>query len=149
MASFNKVIAMGNLGADPEIRQAGDAQVATFRIACSERWKDKNTGEQREATEWITCVAWRGLAGIAQSYLRKGSPVLIEGKLKTRSWEDSSTGQKRYATEVLVEDLKLLGSRQEGQGSPGGSSGGSQQGGNRDYSGSGPGSMAPPDDLPF
>lgn len=159
MASFNLVVVMGNLGADPEIRQAGDAQVANFRIACSERWKDKNTGELRENTEWVTIVAWRGLASIAQNYLHKGSPVLVEGKLKTRKWQGSD-GSDRYATEVVADKIELLGSRRDaseqpqGLGNPGGQQASSNpwmtSGGSRDYSGRGQGSSPPADDpLPF
>lgn len=116
MASVNKVILIGNLGADPEIRNTpGGTVVANFRIACTETWRD-NRGERQERTEWVTLVAWRKIAEVAQRYLRKGSQVYIEGKLQTRTWEDRQTGQKRYATEVLVDTLTMLGSRDRNAG---------------------------------
>lgn len=116
--SLNKVLLIGNLGADPEVRSTpGGQQVANFRIACSESWKDQS-GAKQEQTEWVTIVAWRQLAGIAQKYLKKGSMVYIEGKLQTRSWDDKATGGKRYATEILADDIKMLGGKPEGERSP-------------------------------
>ena len=110
--SLNKVQIIGNLGSDPEVRSTPNgAQVATFRVACSESWKDQS-GQRRERTEWVTCVAWRQAAEIAQKYLRKGSKVYVEGKLQTRTWEDKNGGGKRYATEVLVDRLLMLDGRQ-------------------------------------
>ena len=110
--SVNKWIGIGNLGADPEVRSTPNgAQVATFRVACSETWKDQS-GQRQERTEWVTCVAWRAQAEIAQKYLRKGSKVYVEGKLQTRTWEDKSVGGKRYATEVLVDRFLMLDGRQ-------------------------------------
>lgn len=102
MSSVNKVILIGNLGADPEIRhtQAGDA-IANMRIATSESWKDKNSGERREKTEWHTVVVFGPLTKIVEQYLRKGSKVYIEGKLQTRKWQDQS-GNDRYSTEVVL-----------------------------------------------
>ena len=110
--SLNKVQLIGNLGADPEIRSTPNgAQVATFRVACSETWKDQS-GQRQERTEWVTVVAWRQQAEIAQKYLHKGSKVYVEGKLQTRTWEDKNGGGKRYATEVLVDRFLMLDGRQ-------------------------------------
>lgn len=120
MAGVNKVILVGNLGADPETRTIeSGAKVANFSIATSERYKDKN-GNQVDKTEWHNIVMWRGLADIAEKYLKKGSQVFIEGKLRTRSWDDQN-GNKRYTTEVLADNMTLLG-RTEGSGSQGGGS---------------------------
>lgn len=119
--SLNKVQLIGNLGADPEIRSTPNgAQVATFRVACSETWKDQS-GQRQERTEWVTVVAWRQQAEIAQKYLHKGSKVYVEGKLQTRTWEDKNGGGKRYATEVLCDRFTML------DGKPGGQRGESDQ----------------------
>ena len=108
MAGVNKVILVGNLGSDPEVRTIeSGAKVANFSIATSERFKDKN-GNPVERTEWHNIVLWRGLAEIAEKYLKKGSQVFIEGKLRTRSWDDQN-GNKRYTTEVLGDNMTLLG----------------------------------------
>ncbi len=118
MAGVNKVILVGNLGADPESRTIeSGAKVANFSIATSERYKDKN-GNQVDKTEWHNIVVWRGLADIAEKYLKKGSQVFIEGKLRTRSWDDQN-GNKRYTTEILADNMTLLG-RPEGGSSSGG-----------------------------
>ncbi len=110
----NKVILIGRLGADPEIRYIpSGAEVATFRIATSETWTNKN-GEKEERTEWHQIVAWRGLAKICGEYLNKGKLVYIEGKLRTRSWEDKD-GNKRYRTEVEATEMKMLGGPGEGE----------------------------------
>lgn len=108
---INKVILVGNLGADPECRtfQNGDL-VANFSLATSETWQDKNTGEQREKTEWHRCVVFRGLAGVVQQYVRKGSKLYVEGKLQTRKWQDQN-GLDRYTTEIVVDELQMLDSR--------------------------------------
>ena len=118
MRSLNRVELIGRLGADPDIRytQAGDA-VATLSIATSEQWKDKQTGEPREETEWHRCVLWRRLAEIAGQYLQKGSRVYIAGNLKTRKWTDNN-GQDRYTTEIQTKDMMMLDS-QGSQGSQG------------------------------
>ncbi|MBA2565893.1 MAG: single-stranded DNA-binding protein [Gemmatimonadetes bacterium] len=111
----NKVILVGNLGADPEMRQTqGGQSVASFRLATTEKWKDQ------ERTEWHNIVVWNKLAEIAQEYLRKGSTVYLEGRIQTRQWEDK-TGQKRYTTDIVVNEMVMLGGRGEG-GSSGGSS---------------------------
>lgn len=108
MSGVNKVILIGNLGADPEIRHLqNDVSVANFRIATSETYKDRNTGEKREQTEWHSIVAWRGLATITEKYLRKGSKVYVEGKLRTRQWQDKE-GNTRYTTEILADEMTLL-----------------------------------------
>lgn len=114
MASVNKVILVGNLGKDPETRYMpnGDA-VTNITLATTDSWKDKNSGDKREATEWHRVVFFRKLAEIASQYLRKGSQVYIEGSLKTRKWQDKD-GQDRYTTEIVADEMKMLGSRQGG-----------------------------------
>jgi single-strand DNA-binding protein len=109
MASLNKVILVGNLGADPEVRYAasGDA-ICNFRIATTEKSKDKASGEAREATEWHRIVMYRKLAEIAERYLKKGSTVYLEGRLRTRKWTDKE-GQERTTTEIEASDMKMLG----------------------------------------
>jgi len=112
MASLNKVILIGNLGKDPETRNMsnGDA-VANITLATTETWKDKASGEKKEATEWHRVVFFRKLAEIAGQYLKKGSQIYIEGSLKTRKWQDKD-GQERYTTEIVADEMKMLGSRQ-------------------------------------
>jgi len=109
MASVNKVILMGNLGKDPEVRfmPNGDA-VCNFSIATTDNWKDKN-GEKQERTEWHNIVMYRKLAEIAGEYLKKGRPVFIEGRLQTRKWQ-TKEGQDRYTTEIIAESMQMLGS---------------------------------------
>jgi single-strand DNA-binding protein len=118
MASVNKVIAVGNVGKEPEIRttKSGEA-VASFSIATSERWKDKQSGELKEATEWINATAFGKLAEIVQKYVVKGSSVYIEGKLQTSKYTDAN-GQEKYSTKVLVNSLQLLGKKSEGESAP-------------------------------
>lgn len=118
MASLNKVILIGNLGADPETRYApsGDA-ICNLRIATTETWKDKQTGEKREATEWHRVAMFGRLAEIAAQYLRKGSQVYIEGRLQTRKWQDKD-GQDRYTTEIRADEMKMLGGRAGGGDAP-------------------------------
>ena len=130
--SVNKVILVGNLGADPEIRRlnSGDA-VANLRIATSENWRDKASGERRERTEWHNVVIFNeNLVKVAEQYLKKGSTVYIEGQLQTRSWDDQS-GQKKYTTEVVLQrfrgEMQMLGGRGDGDG--GGGGGGNRGGG--------------------
>ena len=111
--SVNKVILIGNLGKDPEIRHLENGvAVANFSIATSENYKDRKTGEKVSQTEWHNIVAWRGLAEIAEKYLKKGAKVYIEGKLKTRTWQDKE-GNNRYSTEVITDNLTMLGSAAE------------------------------------
>ena len=122
--SINKVILIGNLGADPEMRYTQDqSAVASFRIATSERWTDRTTNERRERTEWHRIVCFRRLAEICGEYLHKGSKVYIEGQLQTRSWEGQD-GQTRYTTEVVARDMQMLDSRGGGGGGFGGPEGG-------------------------
>ena len=110
MASVNKVILVGNLGSDPDTRYTpSGVAVANFSIATTETWKDKNTGEKQEKTEWHRIVAWRRLGEICGEYLKKGSQVYIEGSLQTRAWEDKD-GIKRYTTEVVAYKMQMLGS---------------------------------------
>ncbi len=135
--SVNKVILIGNLGADPEIRRTQDGRpIANLRIATSETWRDRNSGERREKTEWHTVVIFNeGLCKVAEQYLKKGSTVYVEGQLQTRKWQDQN-GQDRYSTEVVLQGfnstLTMLGGRGEGGGQGGGrgqSSGGDFGGG--------------------
>lgn len=117
MASVNKVILVGNVGVDPEVRyldgggsmNGQGTKVATFRLATSERYKDRN-GNQQENTEWHNIVAWRGNADVVEKYVHKGTQLYIEGRLRTRQWTDQ-TGNKRYTTEITVDTLQLLGRR--------------------------------------
>ncbi len=127
---INKVILIGNVGQDPEIRYAGDAvngaKVATIRLATTERYKDRN-GNLQEHTEWHTVVVWRNTADVVEKYVKKGSQIYVEGRIRTRSWDDQN-GNKRYATEIMGDTLQLLGRRTEGQNNQGGY-GAPQQGG--------------------
>lgn len=111
MASLNKVLLIGNLGADPEIRYMpnGDA-VTNVRLATTDSWKDKASGDRREITEWHRVVFYRRLAEIAGEYLRKGSSVYIEGRIRTRKWQDKD-GQDRYTTEIEATEMQMLGQR--------------------------------------
>jgi len=111
MAGVNKVILIGNLGKDPEVRHLENGTaVANFSMATSESYKDRSSGERKTITEWHNIVLWRGLAEIAEKYLKKGDQVYIEGKLKTRSWEDKD-GNTRYTTEVVGDNMTMLGIR--------------------------------------
>ncbi len=151
MASVNKVILIGNLGADPEMRYMtnGDA-VCNLRIATTETWKDKNSGEKKEATEWHRIVIFRKLGEIAGQYLQKGSSVYIEGQLKTRKWTDKD-GHDQYTTEVVADEMRMLGSpngaSRSNDNAPRGNSGNGQR------SGGGGGNGRPAsfddDDIPF
>jgi len=115
---INKVILIGNLGADPEVRfMPSGGAVANLRIATSESWKDKQTGEAQERTEWHTVALFNRLAEIAGEYLKKGSKVYIEGSLRTRKWQDKN-GQDRYTTEIICSDMQMLDSRGGGRNSP-------------------------------
>ena len=128
MASVNKVIIVGNLGRDPEMRTfpSGD-QVANVTIATTDRWRDKNTGENKEATEWHRVVFNGRLAEIVGQYLRKGSQVYVEGSLRTRKWTDQA-GMEKFTTEIRADTMQMLGSRQ-GMGGPSGDDGGGYGGG--------------------
>ena len=111
-SGINKVILLGNLGADPELRTtAGGDAVATISIATSDSWKDKNTGEEQQKTEWHRVVFFRRMAEVVGQYLKKGSSVYIEGQLQTNSYEDKNTGEKKYSTQIVARDMQMLGSR--------------------------------------
>jgi single-strand DNA-binding protein len=165
--SVNKVILVGNLGADPEIRRTQDGRpIANLSVATSESWRDKNSGERREKTEWHRVVIFNeGLCKIAENYLKKGSKVYLEGQLQTRKWQDQS-GQDKYSTEVVLQgfngNLTMLDGRNEGGGGGGGRGGdyggggdfgGGSSGGDRGGSGGGFGgggsSRDLDDDIPF
>lgn len=125
---INKVILIGNLGRDPEVRYtAGGSAVANLRIATTESWRDKQSGEKKEATEWHSVVLFGKTAEIAGEYLKKGRTVYIEGRLQTRKYQDKD-GQDRYSTEVVASDMQMLGGG-EGRGEGGGYGGGRQGGG--------------------
>jgi single-strand DNA-binding protein len=110
MAGVNKVILVGRLGRDPEVKYTpSGVAVANFSMATSEEWKDKDSGEKKERTEWHRIVAWRRLGEICGEYLRKGSQIYIEGKLQTRDWEDRD-GNKRYTTEIVAQNMQMLDS---------------------------------------
>ncbi len=111
MAGVNKVILVGRLGKDPEVRhlESGTA-VANFTMATTESYRDRNTGERKDITDWHNIVLWRGLADVAEKYLKKGNLIYVEGKLKTRSWEDKD-GNTRYTTEVVGDNMTMLGGK--------------------------------------
>jgi single-strand DNA-binding protein len=160
MASVNKVILVGNLGADPETRYmpSGDA-IANIRLATTDKWKDKQSGEQKEATEWHRVAFFGRLAEIVGQYCKKGSQVYIEGRIRTRKWQDKESGQDRYSTEIVADAMQLLGSRQGQSDAPAREYGGAAAGSGR-ASGGGenraPAKKAPAggfgdmdDDIPF
>ncbi len=139
MASVNKVILVGNLGKDPEVRYTpSGVTVANFSLATSDEWKDKESGQKQERTEWHKVVAWRRLGEICGEYLKKGSQVYIEGKIQTKSWDDRD-GNKRYTTEIIAQNMVMLGSANRGGRSEAGSGG---------YEGEEP-LTVPDDDIPF
>jgi single-strand DNA-binding protein len=120
MAGINKVIVIGRLGNDPEVRYTpSGAAVAKFSVATSEEWKDKNTGEKKERTEWHRITAWGKLGEICGEYLAKGRQVYVEGRLQTSSYDDKD-GVKRYSTEIVASDVQFLGSKESGGGRSGG-----------------------------
>jgi single-strand DNA-binding protein len=128
MASVNKVILVGNLGRDPEVRYSPEgAAICNMSIATTSTWKDKASGERREETEWHRVVMYNRLAEIAGEYLKKGRSVYIEGRLKTRKWQDKDTGADRYSTEVVADQMQMLGGREDGGG------GGASYGGGGGY----------------
>jgi len=150
---INKVILIGNLGADPETRyMPSGGAVTNLRLATSENWKDKNTGEMQERTEWHRVVLFGKLAEIAAEYVRKGSKVYIEGRLQTRKWQDKE-GRDNYSTEIVANDMQMLDSRGGGA-PPGTSEGGGGYGTPRGGGGSAPSQPGPDsggwdDDVPF
>lgn len=113
--SLNKAMLIGNVGRDPEVRyldgNSGNAKVATFTLATTERYRDRN-GETRENTEWHNIVAWRNTADVVEKFVKKGTQLYIEGRIRTRSWDDQ-TGNKRYTTEIIADTLQLLGKKSE------------------------------------
>ena len=156
MASVNKVIIVGNLGRDPEVRYTpnGDS-ITNVTIATTDTWKDKATGEKKEATEWHRVVFFGKLAEIAGQYLKKGRQVYVEGALRTRKWQDKE-GQERYTTEIVANEMKMLGSREGMSDAPpresGGGAGAASGGGNRPAAAPQPAGSnfnAFEDDIPF
>jgi len=155
---INKVILVGNLGADPDTRYMPSGKAVTnIRIATSESWKDKTTGDQQERTEWHGIVLFDKLGEIAAEYLRKGSQVYIEGSLRTRKWQDKE-GKDRYTTEIVARDMQMLGGRGGASGGGGAAMGGGGGGESRPARPAAPEERAPPpaddgggfdDDIPF
>lgn len=150
---INKVILIGNLGQDPETKyMPSGSAVTNLRIATSEVFKDKETGQQQERTEWHSVAMFGRLAEIAGEYLRKGSQVYIEGRLRTRKWQDKQ-GNDRYTTEIIASDMQMLGARGGGGAMGGGSGGGRNRGGADEYSQSSPATSTEggefDDDIPF
>lgn len=128
MASVNKVILVGNLGRDPEVRYSPEGSaICNVSLATTSQWKDRNTGERREETEWHRVVFYNRLAEIAGEYLRKGRSIYVEGRIKTRKWQDKETGQDRYSTEIVGDQMQMLGGRGDDMG------GGSGGGGDSDF----------------
>lgn len=158
---LNKVLLIGNLGRDPEVRSTPSGQaVATFSLATSRRWKDKG-GENQEQTEWHNIVCWGRQAEIAGRYLTKGKQIYVEGRIQTRSWDDKNSGEKKYRTEIICDNFQMLGGRGDrdggsGGGAPfpdyepggGGGGGGYGGGGGGGFTGGGGGAMDD-DDIPF
>ena len=142
--SVNKVILIGNLGADPEIKRTQDGRpIANLRIATRETWRDKNTGERKEKTEWHRVVIFNeGLCKVAEQYLKKGAKVYIEGELQTRKWTDQS-GVEKYSTEVVLQNFNSTLTMLDGRNGGGGGSFGGDDAGGGDFGSSGP-SSAPP-----
>ena len=121
MASVNKVILVGNLGRDPEVRYTPEGSaICNISLATTSQWKDRNSGERREETEWHRVVFYNRLAEIAGEYLRKGRSVYVEGRIKTRKWQDKESGQDRYSTEIVAEQMQMLGGREGEMGGGGG-----------------------------
>jgi single-strand DNA-binding protein len=151
----NKVILVGNLGRDPEVRSTPSGQaVASFTLATNRRWRDKN-GQKQEETEWHNIVVWGKQAEIAGQYLTKGKQIFLEGRLQTRSWEDRQSGEKKYRTEVVCDNFQMLGQRGDDMGGGGGSYGGGPSydegggGGGGNTGGGGYGGEPEDDDIPF
>ena len=146
MAVLNRCDFIGRLGKDPEVKVIPSGKKSVrFSIACSEKYKDRQSGEQKEKTEWINCSAWDALADVIEKYVKKGSQVFVSGKFTTRSWDDPATGQKRFASEIVVREFQMLDSKQAN----------SQQGSAAyehkgvEHQSSLPASTASDDDLPF
>lgn len=148
MSGVNKVILVGRLGRDPEVRNLDSGvSVANFTVATSESYRDKTTGEKKETTEWHNVVLWRGLAEVAQKYLHKGDLVYIEGKLRTRSWEKE--GVTRYTTEVIADNMTMLSTRGSNSGSSAENQGYSSPKGASSENMPMPANTGGTDDLPF
>lgn len=154
----NKVILIGNLGRDPEVRYLPSGSAVTnLAVATSDTWRDKQSGEQQERTEWHRVVMFNRLAEIAGEYLRKGSQVYIEGRLQTRKWQDKQSGQDRYSTEIVANEMQMLGSAGGGGSASYGNQGGASRRGPSQpgtSSGSAPAAVPPmddelDDDIPF
>ena len=142
MAGVNKVILVGRLGRDPEVRYTADGTaVANFTMATSKEWKDKQTGEKKERTEWHKVVAWRRLGEICGEYLAKGKQVYIEGSIQTREWQDKE-GNRRWTTEIVADQMQMLGSPGQAQSYDEGPS-------YDDQGGPGPSGQPTEDDIPF
>ena len=152
--SVNKVILLGNLGKDPEVKYTpSGTPVAKLTVATNERYKDKD-GQWQDRTEWHSLVAWQRTAEIASEYLKKGRQVYIEGRLQTRSWDDKNTGEKKYRTEIVVSDMVLLGGAREGEGAtprsrPAAASGGNYDQRGPDLDNAPAGTAITDDDIPF
>ena len=146
MAVLNRCDFIGRLGKDPEVKVIPSGKKSVrFSIACSEKYKDRQSGEQKEKTEWINCSAWDSLADVIEKYVKKGSQVFVSGKFTTRSWDDPATGQKRFASEIVVRELQMLDGKQANlqQGSA------AYEHKGVEYQSSLPASTASDDDLPF
>ncbi|ATH99501.1 single-stranded DNA-binding protein [Alcaligenes faecalis] len=159
MASVNKWIGIGNLGRDPEVRYSAEGvAICNISIACTETWKDKATGERKEETEWVRVVFYNRLAEIAGEYLRKGRPVYVEGRLRTRKWTGQD-GQERFTTEIIAEQMQMLGGRDGDAQQSNSPPQGQQRNSYADATGHGKQRQAPPpssgnladmdDDIPF
>ena len=139
MASINKVILIGNLGKDPEVRYTPNgAAICNITLATTRSWKNKDSGDKVEETEWHRVVFYDRLAEIAGEYLKKGRPVYVEGRLKTRKWQDKE-GVDKYTTEIVADNMQLLGGREGMGGEQGGGGGGASRGGDRGNQGGGGG----------
>ena len=161
----NKVLLLGNVGKDPEIRSSqGGMTIASFSLATADRQKDQQSGQWTDKTEWHNLVAFGRTAEIVRDYVKKGTQLFVEGKIQTRSWDDKESGQKKYRTEILINDMSLLGGRGEGAPAGGGSyerasgaSGGYSRSNTAPYSGGAPASSQPDyadqgitdEDIPF
>lgn len=118
--ALNKVLLIGNVGKDPDVRHLeGGASVASFTLATTERYRERAGNETRDITEWHNIVAWRGLADLAEKYIRKGTQIYVEGRIRSRSWDDQN-GQKRYITEILADNIQLLGRKSDNPAANGG-----------------------------
>ncbi len=153
MAGVNKVIIVGRLGADPELKSVGSGSVARLSIATSENWVDKE-GQKQERTEWHRIVVWGKLAEICGKHLSKGRQCYVEGRLQTRSWDDQATGQKKYATEIVASTVQFLGGPNERSESPMSSRGGADDFGSHSNGGGGGGFSPEPsfdssEEIPF